>query len=233
MIELAKAADEFLLHDLGILCSNMLKPLLSPNTVWSIFGQNQKNRFISEACKKFLEEETDTCLNDAAFLEIGLETLISFLNLNKMRLQSEAELVSACVRLAKAKGDDSSCSAWLRLAIPQLHLFTVPEIDLLQISEWLTNEERIYIAILNSQSVLLKGKFALLSPKSFSPICGENRYFTTNVSRGHVFAFTNQLEPMTGPNVRPYNSEDAHFGQFEPFEHGMQMKGKKKRKMWY
>ncbi|XP_059475934.1 kelch-like protein 40 [Neocloeon triangulifer] len=151
---LSCAADEFLLEKLGKVAEDLMYKQLTTKDVWHYFRLWHKHRFVMAACKQFLEDNTTACLEDDSFLSMNksADRLVEFLSLEKMNIQSEAQLVAAFAKLASKKGDRKLREK----VLPHLRLLLVKPEDLVKISDWLTEEQALFMA--SQHDPLLKTK---------------------------------------------------------------------------
>ncbi|XP_059482032.1 uncharacterized protein LOC132200530 [Neocloeon triangulifer] len=155
-VGLALVADEFMIEELGVQSAVFVFKFLSPRTVWELFEKFAINKYIVSACKKFLCLRTRECFYADQFLEIQLETLVSFLAIEEqMSIKSEDELVNACVKLALSKNGEIETRSIIRAVIPHLRLQTLDEDDLVPLSQWLTLEEKIFLTLKKHKLPLL------------------------------------------------------------------------------
>ncbi|CAB3363006.1 Hypothetical predicted protein [Cloeon dipterum] len=89
--------------------------------------------------KIFEHINTRECLNHPTFLGISKSILVQFLSLDTLNIESELDLVTACIRLAEAKGKENSY--FMDVAIPHLRLLTLRVGNLDEIRNYLSPEE--------------------------------------------------------------------------------------------
>ncbi|XP_059473837.1 uncharacterized protein LOC132195691 [Neocloeon triangulifer] len=143
---LARSADEFLMTELGTVSVEFMSQYLDVDKVWKIYEMNNLCRFVAEPCEKFFCERTMECLNHQSFLGISKETLISFLKISaEMDIDSESDLVHACLKLASAKNSDDDKRKLIRSALPNLRLLTLDEEQISALSEFLTDQEKTFL----------------------------------------------------------------------------------------
>ncbi|CAB3361068.1 Hypothetical predicted protein [Cloeon dipterum] len=175
-VQLAKAADEYLIEELGDFCSKQIYELLTVETIWTTLSTNFRIRFISSSCGKFLAEHTEMCISHSSFLRISVEVLDWFLQLREMNIQSETELIRACLKYCRYNNN----LQLMRFFLQHLRLMTLtsPE-DFELISELLTPEESIFILQTMLHSRCFKD-LHLAVPSALCPISEERFKSPTN-----------------------------------------------------
>ncbi|XP_065339643.1 uncharacterized protein LOC135939251 [Cloeon dipterum] len=168
-IQLARAADEYLIDDLATLCSKIVEGMLTVDKVWKVANENHTVKCVANGCIKILTEETCSCLDHESFLEIREDTVIWFLTLPEMNIETETTVINACLKYCRSRIDMNL----MRTFIPHLRLLTLscPD-ELMLISEYLSSREAKYI----SYKMLLandKKKMKLMLPQSLCPIIEE------------------------------------------------------------
>ncbi|XP_059473725.1 uncharacterized protein LOC132195626 [Neocloeon triangulifer] len=184
---LARSADEFLMTELDIVCKTCISVFLKVDQVWKIYEMNNLCHLVAKSCQEFLCNKTLACLNHPTFLEIKTDTLISFLACGgKMNINSEADLVQACLNLANTKNSDDEKRLLIRSALPHLRLLTLDEGQISALSDFLTDEEK---------SFLVFKKQPKLSPLFPTGPSAPERICQIKTSRCGVKTFTLRPDP--------------------------------------
>ncbi|XP_059470505.1 uncharacterized protein LOC132193692 [Neocloeon triangulifer] len=130
-VDVALAADLFMIEELGNLCKDLIGKFLVVEEVWKILDSNLINCYVVSACKEFLCSRTVECLNHSSFLDISLEALVCFLECDNMNIFSEMVLVKACKEYAAANDENS-----LKNVAPHLRLLTLETKELEEAFEY-------------------------------------------------------------------------------------------------
>ncbi|XP_065335161.1 uncharacterized protein LOC135936325 [Cloeon dipterum] len=143
-LKLAAAADEYMIDDLTALCSKLLEDkFLAVDNVWTVLSKNFRVDTISSACLKFLGSKANVCLKHPSFLEASEEAVKLFYNLDEMSIESESELLSACLRYIKTK--ENQREVFRQCCLPGLRLLALDSADLVKVFPMLTLEEKTSI----------------------------------------------------------------------------------------
>ncbi|XP_065345946.1 uncharacterized protein LOC135943377 [Cloeon dipterum] len=160
-LQLAAAADEYMIYELGSECSKLLEDnFLTVDNVWTVLSQHYMVEAVSSVCLKILGSKTSVCLKQASFLEASEETVKLFCNLDKMSIESESELLSACLKYIKTKRNQREL--FRQCCLPGLRLLTLDSADLAKVFPMLTREEKTSVLI--STSPLIGAKKPQLAP---------------------------------------------------------------------
>ncbi|XP_065336077.1 uncharacterized protein LOC135936982 [Cloeon dipterum] len=163
-LKLALAADEYMIDDLGPVCSKLLEgQFLTVDNVWTALSQHVRVKAISSACLKILGSKTSDCLKHPSFLEASEEAVKLFCGLDKMNIQSELELLEACLRYTKIK--ENQRGVFRQCCLPGLRLLALDSADLAKVFPMLTLEEKTSIAAWKSPLM------AAEKPKLASGLC--------------------------------------------------------------
>ncbi|CAB3388298.1 Hypothetical predicted protein [Cloeon dipterum] len=144
-LQLARAADEYLLDDLSHLCLEQLRnKFLLVDNVWNVLTEHRLIRGIAKACLELLEVHASECLREVSFFEASEEAVKLFLSLDKMEIESEMELVDACIEYAEKKKEKKD--VFRRAFLPNLRLLNLSTKNLMKVLPFLTVEEKTYLA---------------------------------------------------------------------------------------
>jgi len=131
-VALGLAADEFLLNPLKSFCASEIKRLVAVETVWKTLNSVIRIPDLPDACSEVnkiivhskclsgsfpiisvlinlmlpfqvLSLKTNECLDHESFLEASEESLIFLLEMETLSIDSELDLIKACVKLANTK----------------------------------------------------------------------------------------------------------------------------------
>ncbi|CAB3369658.1 Hypothetical predicted protein [Cloeon dipterum] len=141
MISLSLAADEYLVEPLLKLCVHAVKNVLSPDNVWLVLNSLNHRPEFAAKCVEVLATHTMACLKHPSFVNASTESLLLLLKLKRLNINSELDLVNACVRWSQ-----SSPKNHIRSILPRLRLLNLQLDEISCVSKFLNGKEKAGLA---------------------------------------------------------------------------------------
>ncbi|XP_065353424.1 kelch-like ECH-associated protein 1B [Cloeon dipterum] len=151
LLELAVAANKYLMSNLQKVCIDIARKRLTPIKVFAaeyvadLLGENK----LVEDCHKIIKSSAASALLSKCFLSISKERLLCLLDSDKLNISSEMSLVNACIRWANFN-HAQNVDATLRSFLPKLRLLTLSPQEFsanIDSFSWLTDSEKVAVFV--------------------------------------------------------------------------------------
>ncbi|XP_059486859.1 uncharacterized protein LOC132203243 [Neocloeon triangulifer] len=246
-VEVAIAADHFLIEPLKLHCFELISARVSVDNVWSVLNRVLEFNLtdVASACNEVLIHNTKECLEQEMFLSVSAESVNAMLRLDRLSTISEDELIKYCWKWAKNQSDPREA---MRSLLPGLRLLCLPATSAALLPDFLTHAEKAAVlqfsitkkmcddfpATICRQAFPRMYKLQEMTQTIISPLLmlaneGETAKFTTNyqISNRIVLKPARDLY-LTGFTCLPIILEEASPGiEFNAAKNIFERKGTK------
>ncbi|CAB3373538.1 Hypothetical predicted protein [Cloeon dipterum] len=122
LIEMAVAADYFIMDNLLKKVKNLLRCRIRAGNVWSVLNELYVYPTIVDVCNKTLTEKSHQCIQEINRKKISMESWLYFLQLSHLTVSEEVDLIKATLKISRHNYFDKT---WLSASLPYLRLLTL------------------------------------------------------------------------------------------------------------